>query len=285
MSAITATVPAAEELSPRVSPAEGIRQSLTLAWRTIVQVRHNPWELGDFSIQPIMFVLLFTYVFGGAISGSTGDYLIGALPGIIVMNMLFITMYVGTGLNTDLTKGVFDRLRSLPIARWAPMAGRIVADQVKQGWSIFLLLAVGMALGFRFGTSVGSVLAAIALLLVFALAFSWVSVLVGLVAKDPEQVQLFGFTALFPITFVSNVFVPVETMPGWLQAFVNVNPVTHVADATRALMVGDKTLASPELMQWHVESAGTPVVSSLIWAAIIVAIFAPLSVWVFKRRV
>lgn len=281
----TATTPATPPINPRVGPIEGLRQTLTLAWRTLVQVRHNPWELGDFSIQPIMFVLLFTYVFGGAIAGSTGEYLTFALPGIIVMNMLFVTMYVGTGLNTDLTKGVFDRLRSLPIARWAPMAGRIVADQVKQGWSIFLLLAVGMALGFRFGTSVGSVLAAIALLLVFALAFSWVSVLVGLVAKDPEQVQLFGFTALFPITFVSNVFVPVETMPGWLQAFVNVNPVTHVADATRALMVGDKTLASPELMQWHVESAGTPVVSSLIWAAIIVAIFAPLSVWVFKRRV
>ena len=130
MTAVTATAPAAAPLSPRVKPAEGIRQTFTLAWRTIVQVRHNPWELGDFSIQPIMFVLLFTYVFGGAIAGSTAEYLTFALPGIIVMNMLFVTMYVGTGLNTDLTKGVFDRLRSLPIARWAPMAGRIIADQV-----------------------------------------------------------------------------------------------------------------------------------------------------------
>jgi oleandomycin transport system permease protein len=282
MSAATATAlaPVTPELSPRVGPVDGIRQTMTLAWRTIVQVRHNPWELGDFSIQPIMFVLLFTYVFGGAIAGDTGSYLTFALPGIIVMNMLFVTMYVGTGLNTDLTKGVFDRLRSLPVARWAPMAGRILADQVKQAWSIFLLLAVGLILGFRFGTNAASVVSAVALLLVFALAFSWVSVLVGLVAKDPEKVQLFGFTALFPVTFVSNVFVPVHTMPGWLQAFVNVNPVTHLADASRGLMVGELTRGS----EYHVASVGGPVMWSLIWAAVIVAVFAPLSVWVFKRR-
>jgi oleandomycin transport system permease protein len=280
MTAVTASAPAAPKLSPRVGPLEGLRQTMTLAWRTIVQVRHNPWELGDFSIQPIMFVLLFTYVFGGAITGDTGSYLTFALPGIIVMNMLFVTMYVGTGLNTDLTKGVFDRLRSLPIARWAPMAGRVIADQIKQAWSIFLLLAVGLILGFRFGTDAASVVGAIALLLLFALAFSWVSVLVGLLAKDPEKVQLFGFTALFPVTFVSNVFVPTETMPGWLQAFVNVNPVTHLSDAARALMVGDLTAGT----EWHVASASGPVTWSLIWAAVIVLVFAPLSVRAFKRR-
>ncbi|WP_370246345.1 ABC transporter permease [Jiangella sp. DSM 45060] len=254
---------------------------MTLAWRTIVQVRHNPWELGDFSIQPIMFVLLFTYVFGGAIAGSTSEYLTFALPGIIVMNMLFITMYVGTGLNIDLTKGVFDRLRSLPIARWAPMAGRIIADQVKQAWSIFLLLAIGMILGFRIGTDVWSLLAAVGLMLVFALAFSWVSVLVGVLAKDPEKVQLFGFTALFPVTFVSNVFAPTSTMPGWLQPIVENNPVTILSDACRALMVGDDTLGT----EWHVASATTPAVQSLIWAAAIAAVFAPLSVWALRRRV
>ncbi len=271
MTAVTATAPAAAPLSPRVNPAEGIRQTLTLAWRTIVQVRHNPWELGDFSIQPIMFVLLFTYVFGGAIAGSTAEYLTFALPGIIVMNMLFVTMYVGTGLNTDLTKGVFDRLRSLPIARWAPMAGRILADQVKQAWSIVLLLGVGMILGFRIGTDALSLLAAIVLLLVFALAFSWVSVLVGVLAKDPEHVQLFGFTALFPVTFVSNVFVPADTMPSWLQPFVNANPVSILADACRGLMVTG--------------AEATPIIQSLVWAAVIAAVFAPLSVWAFKRRV
>ncbi|HEX6576853.1 MAG TPA: ABC transporter permease [Jiangellaceae bacterium] len=271
MTAATATAPTAPQLNPHVSPVEGVRQSLTLAWRTVVQVRHNPWELGDFSIQPIMFVLLFTFVFGGAIAGSTGEYLTYALPGIIVMNMLFVTMYVGTGLNTDLTKGVFDRLRSLPIARWAPMAGRIAADQVKQAWSIFLLLAVGMILGFRIGTNVVSLLGAVALMLVFALAFSWVSVLVGMLAKDPEHVQLFGFTVLFPITFVSNVFVPTETMPDWLQTFVNVNPISILADACRGLMLTG--------------AEATPIIQSLAWAGIIAAVFAPLSVWAFKRRV
>jgi len=271
MTAATASAPAAPALHPHVSPVEGVRQTLTLAWRTIVQVRHNPWELGDFSIQPIMFVLLFTYVFGGAIAGSTGEYLTYALPGIIVMNMLFVTMYVGTGLNTDLTKGVFDRLRSLPIARWAPMAGRIMADQVKQAWSIFLLLAVGMILGFRIGTNLVSLIGAVALMLVFALAFSWVSVLVGMLAKDPEHVQLFGFTVLFPITFVSNVFVPAETMPDWLQTFVEVNPISILADACRGLMLTG--------------AEATPIIQSLVWAGIIAAIFAPLSVWAFKRRV
>ncbi len=273
MTATTSTTPAptAPELAPRVSPAEGIRQTMTLAWRTLVQIRHNPWELGDFSIQPIIFVLLFTYVFGGAIFPTTGDYLMFALPGLIVMNMFFVTMYVGMGLNTDLTKGVFDRLRSLPLARWAPLAGRIIADLVKQAWSIVLLLGIGVVLGFRVGTSMVEVLAAAALVLVFALAFSWVSVLVGVLAKDPEKVQLFGMTALFPITFVSNALVPTTTMPGWLQAFVNVNPVTVLADAVRGLMVGGPV-------------AG-PVLGSLLWAAVIVAVFAPLSLRALKRRV
>jgi oleandomycin transport system permease protein len=270
MTAVSTPV-ATPALNPRVSPVEGLRQTLTLAWRTLVQVRHNPFELLDFSIQPIMFVLLFTYVFGGAISGSTGAYLTFALPGIIVMNMLFVTMYVGMGLNTDLTKGVFDRLRSLPIARWAPLAGRIAADLVKQAWSIALLLAVGMLMGFRIGTNLAGLVGAFALLLLFALAFSWVSVLVGVLAKDPEHVQIFGFTALFPLTFVSSVFVPINEMPGWLQAFVKVNPVTILADATRGLLVGGPVAA--------------PVIQTLLWAAVITVVFAPLAVWAFKRRV
>ncbi|MGH4023518.1 MAG: ABC transporter permease [Pseudonocardiaceae bacterium] len=262
--------PAARELAPRVGPVEGARQTMTLAWRTLVQIRHNPWELGDFSFQPIIFVLLFTYVFGGAIADSTDAYLTFALPGLIVMNMIFVTMYVGMGLNTDLTKGVFDRLRSLPLARWAPLTGRMTADLVKHAWSIALLLGVGVLLGFRIGTSVLEVLAAVALILVFALAFSWVSVLVGVLAKDPEKVQIFGMTALFPVTFVSNALAPTETMPGWLQAFVKVNPVTLLSDASRGLMVGGPVVG--------------PVAGSLLWAAVLVAVFAPLSLRALKRR-
>lgn len=273
MTAITTTppAPAMREPTPRVGPIEGLRQAMTLAWRTIVQVRHNPWELGDFSIQPIMFVLLFTFVFGGAIAGDWQAYLTFMLPGMLVMNMLFVTMYVAQGLNTDLTKGVFDRLRSLPIARWAPLAGRIAADQVKQLWSIVLVLAAGMVLGFRLENGLAGMLGAIALLLTFALAFSWVSVLVGVLARDPERVQIFGFTALFPVTFVSNVFVPAETMPGWLRVFVDINPVSILADATRGLIHGGPVAA--------------PVLQSLVWAAVIAAVFAPLSVRALRRRV
>lgn len=271
MSAVTDTSARQPALPARVSPVQGVRQSLTLAWRTVVQVRHNPWELGDFSIQPIMFVLLFTFMFGGAIMGDWHAYLTFMLPGMIVMNMLFVSLYVGQGLNTDVTKGVFDRLRSLPLARWAPLAGRILADQVKQAWSIVLVLLVGVILGFRIGTGLAGLLAAVALLLVFALAFSWVAVVVGLLAPDPERVQIYGMTALFPLTFVSNIFVPVQTLPGWLQGLVGVNPVSTLADAARGLMVTGA-------------EAG-PIIATLIWAAAITAVFAPLSAWVFKRRV
>jgi oleandomycin transport system permease protein len=258
-------------LDERVSWRQGFQQTLTLAWRTLVQIRHNPWELGDFSFQPIIFVLMFTYIFGGAIADSPQEYLQFALPGIIVMNMFFVTMYVGQGLNMDLTKGMFDRLRSLPIARWAPLSGRILADMVKQAWSIVLLLVVGFILGFRLGTSALAMVAAFALIMLVALCFSWIPVLVGVLAKDPEKVQLFGFTFYFPITFLSNVFVPVETMPGPLQAVVKANPVSIVSDAARGLMIGGPV--------------AQPVFYSLLWCAGIVLVFAPLSVRALKRRV
>ncbi|HEY0448114.1 ABC transporter permease [Actinophytocola sp.] len=258
-------------LAPRTRPVEGLVQSATLSWRTLVQIKHNPMELIDFSIQPIMFLLLFTYVFGGAIAGSTGDYLTFALPGIVVQNCLFGTLNTGVGLNTDLTKGVFDRLRALPIARWAPLAGRIVADMVKQAWAMALLLGLGAIMGFRVGTDIASVLGAFGLLLVFAMAFSWISVLVGMLVNAPEKVMIFGFAVMFPLTFVSNAFVPTDTMPGWLQGWVDANPVTAVADAVRGLLVGGPV-------------AG-PVTTTLLWTAGIVAVFAPLAVRAFKRRV
>jgi oleandomycin transport system permease protein len=258
-------------LPTRVSPIVGLRNTLTLAWRTLVQIKHNPFELLDFSIQPLMFLVLFTYVFGGAISGSTSEYLTFGLPGIIVQNMLFATMNTGVALNTDLTKGVFDRLRSLPISRWSPLAGRIVADVVKQAWAIALLLGVGMILGFRVGTGPLRVLGAFGLLLAFALAATWMSVLVGMVVSAPEKVQIFGFVLIFPITFASNAFAPTGTMPGWLQAWVKVNPVTVLADAVRGLLSGG--------------AVAGPVVESLLWAAGLLVVFAPLSVWAFKRRV
>ncbi|PZF98357.1 ABC transporter permease [Micromonospora deserti] len=269
MTAATLSAPLAPPR--RLGPTAGVRHTLTLAWRSLVQIKHNPMELLDLSIQPVMFVLLFTYVFGGAIAGSPGEYLTFALPGIIVQNAFFATMTTGFGLNNDLTKGVFDRLRSLPIARWAPLAGRILADTVKQAWSVALLVGVGMILGFRLADGVLGLLGAFALLLAFSLAASWISVLVGVLVGEPEKVQIFGFMVIFPLTFTSNAFVPTETMPGWLQAWVEVNPVTILADALRGLLVGGPVAA--------------PVVQSLLWAGVLAAIFAPLAVRGLKRRV
>ncbi|MEU4623047.1 ABC transporter permease [Actinoplanes sp. NPDC023801] len=248
-----------------------VRNTGTLAWRTLVQIKHNPFELIDFSVQPVMFLLLFTYVFGGALADSPAEYLTFALPGIIVQNLIFATMNTGIGLNTDITKGVFDRLRSLPIARSAPLAGRILADVIKQAWAIGLLLVIGMALGFRIETGALATLAAITLLLVFAVALSWVSVLVAMLASAPEKVQIFGFVLFFPITMASGAFVDPATMPGWLQAFAEVNPTTVVADAVRGLLSGGPV-------------AG-PVTWSLAWAAGLLVVFAPLSVRAFRRRV
>jgi len=261
---------AAVALPSRVRPVEGLRQSASLSWRTLVQIKHNPTELIDFSIQPIMFLLLFTYVFGGAIAGSPGDYLTFALPGIIVQNAVFGSLNTGVGLNTDMTKGVTDRLRSLPIARWAPLAGRIGADVVKQGWAMMMLRGLGAIMGFRVGTNVAGVLGAFGLLLVFALAFSWISVLVGLLVSEPDRVMVFGFAVMFPLTFVSNAFVPTDTMPGWLQAWVDVNPVTILADAIRGMLVGGPV--------------ASPATGALLWAIGILAVFAPLSVRAFRNR-
>jgi oleandomycin transport system permease protein len=258
-------------IESRVSPIVAVRNTATLAWRTLVQIKHNPFELLDFSVQPIMFLVLFTYVFGGAISGSTADYLAFGLPGIIVQNLLFATLNTGVGLNTDISKGVFDRLRSLPISRFSPLAGRIVADVVKQAWAVTLLLVVGTILGFRIATGPAEVIGMYALLLFFAFATSWMSVLVAMLVSEPEKVQIFGFVLLFPLTFASNAFAPTETMPGWLQAWVKVNPVSILADAVRGLLNGGPV--------------ATSVTQSLIWAVVLLAVFAPLSVWAFRRRV
>jgi oleandomycin transport system permease protein len=258
-------------LAPRVGPVQGLRQTLSLAWRTLVQIKHNPAELIDFSIQPVMFLLLFTYVFGGAIGGSPHAYLMFALPGIIVQNSLFTTLNTATGLSTDLEKGFFDRLRSLPIARFAPLSGRILADIAKQAWAVLMLLGIGYILGFRIGTGPLGLLAAVGLVLVSTLAISWALVLVSMLAANPEKVQIFGFVVLFPITFTSDAFVRTASMPGWLQAWSKANPVTLIADAMRGLMVSGP--------------AARPALESLLYAAGFTIVFAPLAVRAFKRRV
>ncbi|QKW10144.1 ABC transporter permease [Streptomyces sp. NA04227] len=254
----------------RVPLGAGIRQTGTMAWRSLVSVKHNPLELVDYSITPIMFVFLFTYVFGGQMAGSPKEYLQYALPGIIVQNTLFMSMYTAMALNSDLTKGVFDRLRSLPIARSAPLFGRITADLAKQLWGMLLMLGIGALLGFRIHGGVGGFVGAALLLMLFAAAVSWSAVLIGMLAGDPEKVQVFAFTLIFPITFTSSAFVRVETMPGWLQAWVDINPVTHLSDAFRGLLLGGEV--------------GKPVLWSLLWAAAIAAVFIPLAMRAYRAR-
>ncbi|RJL34269.1 ABC transporter permease [Bailinhaonella thermotolerans] len=262
MSAVTA--------SRRVGPLDTARHTMTLAWRGLVQIKHNPMELLDLSVQPIMFVLLFTYVFGGAIAGSPGEFLQWALPGIIVQNALFATLATAVGLNVDVEKGVFDRLRSLPIARTAPLTGRVLADLAKQVWSLALVLAIGLALGFRIQTGIGGVLASAALLIVVALAMSWMSVLIGLAASSVEKVQIFAFSLMLPLTFTSSAFVDIRTMPGPLATWAEVNPVTYLSDAIRGLLLGGPVAA--------------PATRALLWSAAIAVVCAPLAVRAFRRR-
>jgi oleandomycin transport system permease protein len=217
-----------------------------------------------------MFLLLFVYVFGCALGGSTHDYLQYVLAGVIVQNALFTTMNTATGLSTDLEKGFSSRLRALPIARFAPLAGRIVADLAKQAWAIALLFAVGTIMGFRAQTSPLAVLAGAGLVLVCTLAFAWILVWIGMMVASPEKVQIFGFVILFPLTFTSDAFVRTGTMPGWMQAFSKANPVTLLADATRSLLIGGPV--------------AVPALESLLYAAGFVALFAPLAVRAFRRR-
>jgi oleandomycin transport system permease protein len=247
-----------------------VRHSLVLAWRALVKLRRTPEQLLDVTLQPIIFVILFVYLFGGAIAGSQHAYLQFVLPALMVQTALFSSLSIGVNLNTDIKKGVFDRFRSLPIGRSAPLIGAVLGDVLRFVVSTTVILAFGSILGFRVQTGPLQALAGCLLVIGFALALSWVAVLVGLLVREPGGVQGFGFIVMFPLTFGSSMFVQTSTLPGWLQAWVKINPVTHLVDAVRALMIGGPT-------------AG-PVVQALLWAGGIVAVFAPLAVAVYRRK-
>jgi oleandomycin transport system permease protein len=257
-------------VSRRISPLAGLGHSFTLTWRSVLKIRTNSEDLLGLSLQPIMFLLLFVYVFGGAISGSTHNYLEYVLPGILVQTVLFATLGTGLMLNQDISAGIFDRFRSLPIARWAPLAGAIMGDVTRYIISVVVTLGFGFVLGFRVHTNPFAAIAACLLVLAFALAMCWISALIGLLVKTPQGVQTFGFTAMFPIVFASGLLVPIQTMPGWLQAFAKANPMTLLAEATRGLMTGGP--------------AAVPAGESMLWALGILALFAPLAVRVYRRK-
>jgi ABC-2 type transport system permease protein len=243
---------------------------LTFGWRGMLKVKHVPEQLLDVTISPVMFVVMFTYLFGGAIAGSTGAYLDYILPGVLVMSVLFTTVYSGVALNTDLTKGVVDRFRSLPIWRPAPLVGALLGDSVRYLLAGTVIIVLGVALGFRPAAGVGGVVAALALVIVFAFGLSWVFTTVGLVLRSPSAVLNAGFTAIFPLTFLSNVFVEPKTLPGALEAFVAVNPISTLATASRGLMAGT--------------ADGTDILVVLATAALLTAVFAPLTTRLYRRR-
>jgi ABC-2 type transport system permease protein len=252
---------------PRPSP---VSACLTFGWRGMLKIKHVPEQLLDVTVTPVLFLLMFTYLFGGAIAGSTGDYLHFILPGILVMSVLFTTVYSGVTLNTDVTKGVVERFRSLPIWRPAPLVGAVLGDSVRYLVAATVVVVLGVALGFRPDAGVGGVLAAMLLVVAFAFGLAWVFTTVGLIMRAPNAVMNAGFMVLFPVTFLSNVFVEPGTLPGWLKAFVDINPISHLTTASRGLMEGTAAAG-------HIGIAlGT--------AALLTVVFAPLTTHLYRAR-
>ena len=253
----------------RVSVREGLADVAGITQRNLRRIVRTPRLLIFSSIQPIMFVLLFRYVFAGAIKVLHGDYVDYLMPGIFLQTSLFGGASTAVGLAADLQGGIIDRFRSLPMARSAVLAGRTLADLIRNVFVVALMVFVGVLVGFRFHGTVGTDLAGIGLVLLFGYAFSWVFVTVGLYVKDPETAQVAGFIPLFPLVFASSAFVPVASMPGWLQAFANVQPVSVSVDAARALLIGGPI----EHWLWQ----------ALVWAGGVLVVFAVLGVRQYRR--
>lgn len=268
----TQIVPGADRvLAGRVSVQQTLSNILAMAWRGLVKVRRTPEQLFDVTLQPIIFTLMFTYIFGGAISGSVSDYLPVIIPGILVQTVITTSVVTGVQLREDMDKGVFDRFTSLPIARIAPLAGALLADTLRYLIATTLTFTMGFVMGYRPGGGVGGVVLAGLLVIVCSWSLSWIFAFFGVVGRTASSVQGISFLVLFPLTFLSNAFVPVDTMPGWLQGFVNVNPVSHIVTAVRELA--------------NTGTATGEVLFALGGAAVVVAIFAPLAVRAYMRKV
>ena len=250
--------------------ASGLSAALTFGWRGMLKVKHVPEQLLDVTITPVMFTLMFTYLFGGAIAGSTAEYLDYILPGILVMSVLFTTVYSGVALNTDLTKGVVDRFRSLPIWRPSPLLGSLLGDTVRYLIAGTVIIVLGVALGYRPGAGAGGAVAALGLVVIFSFGLSWVFTTLGLLLRSPSAVMNAGFMGIFPLTFLSNVFVDPETLPAGLEAFVDVNPISILATASRGLMNGT--------------ADGGDIAVVLATAALLTAVFAPLTTHLYRTR-
>ncbi|GAB2511325.1 ABC transporter permease [Paramicrobacterium agarici] len=259
-----------QTLSNTISLADTVSHSLSMARRGLLKIRRTPEQLIDVTIQPIIFTLMFTYIFGGAISGDVESYLPVIIPGILVQTVITTSVVTGVQLREDMDKGVFDRFRSLPIARIAPLAGALLADTVRYTIATTLTFVMGFIMGWRADGGIGGVVLAGLAVIVCAWAISWIFAFFGVIARTASSVQGISMIILFPLTFLSNAFVPIDTLPGWLQGFVRVNPISHLVTAVRDL-ANTGTVSSDLLI-------------SLVGAAVIVAVFAPLTVRAYMRK-
>lgn len=259
-----------QRLKKQTSIVQAIRNSLTMAYRGLLKIRRTPEQLFDVTLQPIIFTLMFAYIFGGAISGNIGNYLPVIIPGILVQTVITTSIVTGVQLREDMDKGVFDRFKSLPIARIAPLAGALLADTVRYTIATTITFIMGYLMGYHPDGGLGNVIIAALLVIACAWAISWIFAFFGVIARTASSVQGISMIVLFPLTFVSNAFVPVDTMPNWLKWFANINPVSHLVTAVRDLT--------------NAGTIGTDFAFSLIGAAVVVALFAPLTVRAYMRR-
>ncbi|MEH7451378.1 ABC transporter permease [Gottfriedia acidiceleris] len=267
----TSIKPAAyRELKNKTSFSQSVKNSFTMAYRGLLKIKRTPEQLFDVTLQPIIFTLMFTYIFGGAISGDVKSYLPVIIPGILVQTVITTSIVTGVQLREDMDKGVFDRFKSLPIARIAPLAGALLADTIRYTIATVLTFTMGYIMGYRPEGGLGYAVLAGLLVIVCSWAISWIFAFFGVIARTASSVQGISMLALFPLTFLSNAFVPVDTMPNWLQWFVKINPISHLITAVRNLT--------------NTGTAGSDLIISLIGAAVIVAIFAPLTVKAYMRR-
>jgi len=266
----TETRPSGRPLRNHAGLAQTVANTFTMAGRGLLRVRRTPEQLIDVTVQPILFTLMFTYLFGGAIAGSIADYLPMIIPGILVQTVVTASVVTGTQLREDMDKGVFDRFRSLPIARIAPLSGALLADVVRYAIATTLTFAMGYVMGLRPGGGILAVVGAGLLVIVCAWALSWIFAFFGVIARSASSVQGISFIILFPLTFLSNAFVSPDTMPDWLAWFANVNPVSHLVTAVRDLV--------------NAGSVGGDFWLAILGAAVVVAVFAPLTVRAYMRK-
>jgi ABC-2 type transport system permease protein len=265
-----------EVISPALSQKNrpprpsALAASLTFGWRALLKIRHVPLQLFDVTMFPIMITLMFTFLFGGALAGSVEAYVQTLIPGILVMTVSMISMYTALAVNTDITKGIFDRFRSLPFWRPAILVGALLGDMVRYSIASTVVIVLGVLLGFRPEGGLIGLLAGVALVLLFAFCLSWLWTAMGVVLPTPETVMMVSGMASFPISFASNIFVDPTTMPGWLQVFVALNPITHAVTAARGLIHGT---ATPE-----------QIAAALIASAVLLVIFAPLTMYLFRNK-